>query len=240
MKISIQRDKSIEEFEISKSMTLLAALYEIKENQDASLTFSAGCRASVCGTCAVRVNGREVLSCAHKVQDGDVVEPLQYHPVLRDLKVDKNKAKETLLKSTAWLHESKEASLTHSDEKLTETQTDCILCDSCYSACPVYAVNPDFLGPFALTRAYRYSSDKREGDAKAIIDNIQSNGVWDCTLCGECTAVCPKGIDPKMDITMLRGTSLQFGHSDPSFATQSFGTPDFGGGGFGFDPNSGF
>jgi fumarate reductase iron-sulfur subunit len=162
-------------------------------------------------------------------------------PVLRDLKVDKNKAKETLVKSTAWLHDNQEASLTHSDEKFTETQTDCILCDSCYSACPVYAVNPDFLGPFALTRAYRYTSDKREKDVKSIIDNIQTNGVWDCTLCGECTAVCPKGIDPKMDITMLRGTSLQHGHSDPSFATQSFGTPDFGGGGgFGFDPNAGF
>ena len=234
MKIKIRRDKSIEEFELSKSMTLLAALYEIKESQDASLTFSAGCRASVCGTCSVRVNGREELACAYKIQEGDRVEPLQYHPVLRDLKVDKQKAKETLLKTTAWLHESKEATLSHADEKLTEKQTDCILCDSCYSACPVYAVNPDFLGPFALTRAYRYTSDKREGDAKAIIDNIQTNGVWDCTLCGECTAVCPKGIDPKMDITMLRGTSLQFGHSDPSFATQSFGTPDFGGGGFGF------
>jgi fumarate reductase iron-sulfur subunit len=230
MKINIQRDKSIEAFEVSRSMTLLAALYEIKENQDASLTFSAGCRASVCGTCAVRVNGREELACAYKIKDGDTVEPLQYHPLLRDLKVDKHKAKETLVKTAAWLHESKEASLTHSDEKLTEKQSDCILCDSCYSACPVYAVNPDFLGPFALTRAYRYTSDKREGDAKAVIDNIQTNGVWDCTLCGECTAVCPKGIDPKMDITMLRGTSLQFGHSDPSFATQSFGTPDFGGG----------
>ncbi len=235
MKIKIQRDKSIEEFEVSPSMTLLTALYEIKENQDASLTFMAGCRASVCGTCAVRVNGKEELACAYKIKGDELVEPLQYHLVLRDLKVDKNKAKETLVKTTAWLHESKEATLTHNDEKLTEKQTDCILCDSCYSACPVYAVNPDFLGPFALTRAYRYTTDKREGDAKAIIDNIQTNGVWDCTLCGECTAVCPKGIDPKMDITMLRGTSLQFGHSDPSFATQSFGTPDFG-----FDPNGGF
>ena len=235
MKISIQRDKTVESFNVSQGLTLLAALYEIKEHQDASLTFSAGCRASVCGTCAVRVNGKEVLSCAHKVQDGDLVEPLQYHPLLRDLKVDKHRAKKTLLNTEAWLHESKEAILTQDDEKLTEKQTDCILCDSCYSACPVYAVNPDFLGPFALTRAYRYTSDKREGDAKTIIENIQTNGVWDCTLCGECTAVCPKGIDPKMDITMLRGTSLQFGYSDPSFATQNFGTPDFG-----FDPNAGF
>jgi len=216
--------------------TLLKALSYIKASTDATLTFTAGCRASVCGTCAVRVNGKEELSCAYKVQDGDVVEPLNYHPVLRDLKVDKNKAKETLVNSTAWLQNFTEASLTPRDEKLSELQTDCILCNSCYSACPVYAVNPEFLGPFALTRAYRYSSDKREGDVKTIIDNIQSNGVWDCTLCGECTLACPKGIDPKMDITMLRGKSLRQGYTDPSF-TQSFGTADFG---FDFDPNSGF
>ena len=234
MQIHIKRDRDIESFKVSKALTLLAALYEIKETQDASLTFSAGCRASVCGTCAVRVNGKEQLSCAYKVQEGDTIEPLQYHPVLRDLKVDKTKAKETLHKTTAWLQSFTEATLTHKDEKLTETQTDCILCDSCYSACPVYAVNPDFLGPFALTRAYRYSTDKREGNLKAIIDNIQTNGVWDCTLCGECTAVCPKGIDPKMDITLLRGDSVHHGYSDPSFATQSFGTPDFSGG-FGFN-----
>ena len=242
MKITILRssDNTHQKYTLPEGeITLLNALTSIKATTDATLTFSAGCRASVCGTCAVRVNGKEELSCAYKVKDGDVVEPLQYHQVLRDLKVDKHKAKETLSKSTAWLHAGQEASLTHKDEKLSETQTDCILCDSCYSACPVYAVNPDFLGPFALTRAYRYSSDKRESDAKTIIDNIQTNGVWDCTLCGECTLACPKGIDPKMDITMLRGTSLQFGYEDPTFAQQSFGTPDFGGG-FGFDPNAGF
>ena len=219
----------------NKESTLLHALAEIKATQDATLTFTAGCRASVCGTCAVRVNGKEELACAYKVQEGDVVEPLNYHPVLRDLKVDKNKAKETLEKSTAWLQNFQETTLTPKDEKFTERQTDCILCDSCYSACPVYAVNPEFLGPFALTRAYRYTVDKRDSNAKNIIDNIQSNGVWDCTLCGECTLACPKGIDPKMDIMMLRGKSFQHGHKDPSFAQQSFGTPSFG-----FDPNSGF
>ena len=240
MKITIKRDRGFEEFQISKALTLLSALYEIKETKDATLTFGAGCRASVCGACSVRVNGKEELSCSYKVQDGDVVEPLAYHPVLRDLKVDKQKAKKTLLKTTAWLHNFKATNLTHKDEKLTERETDCILCDSCYSACPVYAVNPDFLGPFALARAYRYTLDKREDMPKEIIDNIQQNGVWDCTLCGECTAVCPKSIDPKMDITMLRGESVKYGYSDPSFTTQSFGTPDFGSGGFGFDPNAGF
>jgi len=202
---------------------LLNVLTYIKETQDATLTFSAGCRASVCGTCAVRVNGREELACAYKVKPGDIVEPIQYHPVLRDLKVDKKRTKETLRRGVTWLQKSKEASLTHEDEKKTEKQTDCILCNSCYSACPVMAVNPDFLGPFALTRAYRYTTDPREGDIKSTIDAIQTNGVWDCTLCGECTAVCPKDIDPKMDITMLRGTSTQYGYSDPNFSLMNFG-----------------
>ncbi|MEY3001840.1 MAG: hypothetical protein RLZZ428_215 [Pseudomonadota bacterium] len=223
----------------NEEMTLLKALTHIKATQDGTLTFGAGCRASVCGTCAVRVNGREELACAYKVQAEDKIEPLQYHPILRDLKVDKQPAQKTLQNTMAWLHQFQEASLEQHDEKKSETQTDCILCDSCYSACPVLAVNPDFLGPFALTRVYRYTIDKREKQTKSSIDAIQQNGVWDCTLCGACTMVCPKGIDPKMDITMLRSIAIQQGHSDPTFATQSFGTPDFGGG-FGFDPNGGF
>jgi len=237
--VSIRRDKTVESFEVSEGLTLLAALYEIKEKQDASLTFSAGCRSSVCGACAVRVNDKEVLACAHRTTEGDRIEPLRYHRVLKDLKVDKQSAKETLKRSEAWLHQNREVPLTPEEERKTERQSDCILCDSCYSACPVFAVNPNFLGPFALTRAYRYGEDKRENDAKSIIDTIQTDGIWDCTLCGECTAVCPKGIDPKMDITMLRSLSIQYGYSDPNFAAQSFGTPDFGGG-FGFDPNAGF
>ena len=237
MKITIQRFDETKEsrsdtvsFEIPRETTLLQALQHIKSTLDPTLTFKAGCRSGICGTCAVRVNGREELACAYKPREGDRIEPLQYHPVLRDLVVDRGKALETLRRSTAWLHESRPVPVTIEEEKRIETQSDCILCDSCYSACPVLAVNPDFLGPFALTRAYRYTADPREGDIKSTIDQIQNNGVWDCTLCGECTAVCPQGIDPKMDITMLRSTSIQHGYSDPNFGTMNFG----------FDPNSGF
>ena len=242
MQISILRSESQNPQSYTledKEQTLLSALVEIKANQDTTLTFSAGCRASVCGTCAVRVNGKEELACAYKIKEGDVVEPLQYHPVLRDLKVDKQDAKKTLSRSKAWLEHYQDANLTPKDEQSTQRQSDCILCDSCYSACPVFAVNPDFLGPFALTRAYRYTIDKRESEHKPMLDAVQSNGIWDCTLCGECTLACPKGIDPKMDITMLRGDAVQAGYEDPSFAQGSFGGPDFGGG-FGFDPNAGF
>jgi len=213
-----------------KKTTLLQALSQIKATEDATLTFASSCRASVCGTCAVRVNGKEVLACAYIIQEGDLIEPLAYHTVLRDLKVNKQESKKTLKNAQAWLHHTQESSLDSKDEALSERQTNCILCDSCYSACPVYAVNPDFLGPFALTRAYRYAIDKRENANKEILNNIQDNGVWDCTLCGECTIACPKGIDPKMDIMLLRGLSVKEGYNDPSFAQMNFG----------FDPNAGF
>ncbi|MCB4782479.1 MAG: 4Fe-4S dicluster domain-containing protein [Sulfurovum sp.] len=225
-------------YKVSSKQTLLAALYEIKETQNASLTFNAGCRASVCGTCAMRVNGREVLACAYKPKEGDFIEPLAYHTKVRDLKVDKRTTLDTLVKAKAWLHHYNETTqLTPKDEYLTERQSDCIMCESCYSACPVFAVNSSFIGPFALTRAYRYVEDRREKSTTYIIDAIQNNGVWDCTLCGECTIACPKGIDPKNDIVMLRTKSVQQGYSDPNFSF-GFGTPDFGRD-FGFDPSTG-
>lgn len=210
-------------YEIPEGMTLLQALQHIKATIDPTLSFKAGCRSGICGVCSVRVNGKEELSCAYKPKEGDHIEPLQYHKLLRDLLIDKNPTKATLQKTAAWLHQSKPATITILEEKRTETQSDCILCNLCYSACPVLAVNESFLGPFALTRAYRYTADPREGEIKSTIDAIQTNGIWDCTLCGECTAVCPQGIDPKMDITMLRGTSSHYGYNDPNFTAMSFG-----------------
>ena len=227
MHIKINRQNEIVEFEIPlENSTLLKALYYIKNNLDNTLTFSSNCRSSVCGTCAMRVNDKEVLACSYKVADGDLVEPLKYHEVQRDLKVNKQKVRETLKASTAWLQSPQKATISQEDVAKSEKQTDCILCDSCYSACPVLAVNPDFMGPFALTRVYRYSTDAREANLASSIANVQNNGIWDCTLCGECTAVCPQSIDPKMDITMLRATSAQLGYSDPNFQAMDFG---FGG-----------
>jgi fumarate reductase iron-sulfur subunit len=84
--------------------------------------------------------------------EGDVLEPLRYHEVQRDLKVNKQKARETLKTSMAWLQETQKVEIKEEQVALTEKQSDCILCDSCYSACPVLEVNPNFIGPFALTR----------------------------------------------------------------------------------------
>ena len=223
MKVSIKREESFVEFEVNaQEGTLLEALEVIKTTLDATLSFSSGCRSSVCGSCAMRVNGKEVLACSYKVQEGDVVEPLNNVPVIRDLVVDMDKAYATNAKAKAWLSSyNQEAQLNHEDEQINALQSDCILCGSCYSACPVYAVNGEFLGPFALTRVWKYVSDKREAEAKSKIDTIQTNGVWDCTLCNECSVVCPQGISSKADIEKLRMKSSQQGYMDPNFG--SFG-----------------
>jgi len=234
MKISIKRESLHVEYDVSlEDATLLELLNEIKTKVDATLAYSSGCRSSVCGSCAVRVNGREVLACSYKAEDGDIIEPLLNTPLERDLVVNMDKAYSFNAKAKAWqstiaLH----VELNDEDEKRNALQSDCILCGSCYSACPVYAVNEEFLGPFSLTRVWRYVSDKREENPKDKIDNIQSDGVWDCTLCNACTLVCPQGISSKSDIEKLRARSVMFGYSDPSFA--SFG------GGFGFDGSPSF
>jgi fumarate reductase iron-sulfur subunit len=215
------------------SCTLLEALYYIKEKVDPTLTFNSGCRSEVCGSCAVRVNGREVLACGYKPKEGDTIEALSKTNILKDLVVDHQKAHETLKRVKSWLeHPAVPESMEPEDEKRIEKQSDCILCSSCYSVCPVLEVDGAFLGPFALTRAYRYTSDSRCKDPKERIDAVQEKGVWDCTLCGECTAVCPQGIDPKMDIMMLRSQSTAYGYSDPSFDSQ--GDDMFSGG---FNPD---
>ncbi len=237
MKLSIKRKvtepelrEELVDYEVDlEGATLLAMLSEIKTKQDATLSFASGCRSSVCGSCAVRVNGAEQLSCAYKPKEGDVIEPLRNMEVIRDLVVDAEKAQMMNLRAHAWSSDNSEnITVSMEDEKRNEVQSDCILCGSCYSACPVYEANPEFLGPFALTRSWRYVTDVREEDTAEKIETIQTNGIWDCTLCGECVPVCPQGIAPKADIDMLRAKSGIMGFMDPAFSAGFGGGLDFG------------
>ena len=110
-----------------------------------------------------------------------------------------------------------------------------VLCNSCFSSCPVYDIKGDFIGPFALSRALRYVNDEKLESNDEIISSIQTDGIWDCTLCSACTLVCPQGIDPKADIIQLQNISVQKGYTNPNFQNFSFDfNDDFGGG---FNPN---
>ncbi|MBD3795145.1 MAG: succinate dehydrogenase/fumarate reductase iron-sulfur subunit [Epsilonproteobacteria bacterium] len=223
MKISIQKTDEIKSYELSDGLNFLKALFQIKESQDNSLTFSSGCKSGVCGACAMMLDGKEVLACQTSLSSSDVfLEPLRYHEVQRDLKVNHQSIHKKLQMAKSWLNTPQKATITQNDVELTKVESDCILCHSCYSACPVLAVNENFLGPFVLSRVYRYSLDKREEDIKSSIDLIQLHGIWDCTLCGECTVACPQNIDPKMNILALRSNSAMLGYSDPNMMTMSF------------------
>jgi len=239
MKLKIQRFKEskeeayIEEFSASSNQTVLNTLIEVKMKHDKALSFRCGCRTGVCGSCAVKVNGVEKLACKTLIRENDLIEPLNNAKVIKDLIVSLSHEEIFLKNTKTFLKELNKEEISSKDEKQIDLQSTCILCQSCFSSCPVYQVNEDFLGPYALTRALRYVDDKKELDKKSILENIQKNGVWDCTLCGNCTIVCPQFIDPKTDIMNLRMKSVQEGYEDKSIiAYDSFDT--------GFDPMGGF
>ena len=227
--------ESIDTFEVENT-NLLKALIEIKTKKDNSLTFRCGCKSGVCGSCAIRVNGVEKLACKTNISQNDLIEALKNSNILKDLVV--NVSHETLLieKTKSYISEIEKFNISQKDIKNIDLQSNCILCNSCYSSCPVYDVNKEFLGPFALTRALRYVNDKKNAHSLDIVDSIQSNGIWDCTLCSACTLVCPQGIDPKADIMLLQNISVQNGYSNPYTQTMDFGmnfNDDFSG----FNPN---
>lgn len=231
MEITIKRSSNgeFQSYNVElENVTLLTLLNHIKTKIDPSLTYSHGCRSGVCGSCAVRVDGREVLMCEYKPAGGERVEPIRNASVVRDLVVDSSHVGRCNSAASAWSEGAQEDAVAEEAMHGIETQSDCILCASCYSACPVYAVNPDFIGPFALTRVWRYVNDPREADTAGKMAAVQTNGIWDCTLCGECVPVCPQGIAPKMDITMLRTKASMMGYTDPNAAAIFGGGLDFG------------
>jgi len=231
MNLTIQRSSNNEqqiytvEFE---NVTLLTVLNHIKTKIDPTLTYSHSCRSGVCGSCAVVVNGTEVLACEYKPLDGDVVEPMRNMNVIRDLVVDADDVSRFNTTAHTWSEGSVSQNVSAHDMESIERQSDCILCSSCMSACPVYAINPDFIGPFALTRTWRYVSDAREEKSDEKIAAVQINGIWDCTLCGQCVPVCPQNIAPAQDIRMLRTKSGVMGYMDPNMANMFGGGLDFG------------
>lgn len=224
---------------VEKIDILLNSLIYIQENLDPSLGFKYNCKSGVCGTCSLRVNGVERLACSCKIKDNDIVEPLKSVPQIKDLIVDgANIAQKISLVDTS-LYDTDDNEITQESIELIDVESNCILCNACYSSCPVYEYNKEFIGPFALTRAYKYYMDSK--DKEDTINNnkklevLQSNGIWDCTLCSNCSMVCPQAIDIKGDIQKLQNISMQNGFENPYMQNQSndFDTSfDFG-----FNPN---
>lgn len=216
----------------TSNQNLLSVLFEIKRTKNRSLSFRSGCKSGVCGSCAVLVNGVETLACKKTINDKDIVTPLKNLEVIKDLIVNKNNQDISLITAKAHLQQKSQTLVSSIDEKMIDIESNCILCNSCFSSCPVYTINSKFIAPFALMRNYRYVHDVKEDKINDKLEAVQTNGIWDCTLCGNCNMVCPSHIDIKGDIEKLRNKSAQFGYNNPNMNMRFNTNLDFG-----FNPN---
>ncbi|MBA2778589.1 succinate dehydrogenase/fumarate reductase iron-sulfur subunit [Billgrantia kenyensis] len=193
------------EVPVDDSTSLLDALNHVKEELDSSLSYRWSCRMAICGSCGVMVNGIPKLGCKTFLRDypDEVrIEPLAHFPVRRDLMVDMEIFLEHLAAVKPWLID--EASNAAEPNRQTPAQlarykqfANCINCGLCYSACPQFGLNPEFLGPAAIALAHRYNLDSRDhGKAQRMPELNRHEGVWSCTFVGFCSEVCPKHVDP--------------------------------------------
>ena len=194
--------------------TVLDALVAIRRGQDPSLTVRHSCLHGSCGTCGLRVNGREVLACVTRLAGLDtpvVVEPLAGLPVLGDLVVDMEDLYRRLEPVGRPLVRASERAGKNDAkagpgpvlEALTRFE-DCLECGLCLSACPV-AGDPRFLGPAALAAAERVLEEPRDTDPRAVLGLVDdAHGAWRCHAAFECSEVCPAGVDPGGAIMRLR------------------------------------
>jgi len=205
-----QSAPTFQEYEVpvQKDWVILDALNHVKDRIDGSLSFRWSCRMGVCGSCGMTVNGVPKLTCATFLTDyapGPVrVEPLRNFPVIRDLIVDLGDFMRKLVSVKPWLVRKEEKPISEGEYRQSPAELDaykqfsmCINCMLCYSACPIYGLDPKFVGPAALALAQRYNLDSRDQGGPERMEELSTHeGVWGCTFVGECTKVCPKNVDP--------------------------------------------
>jgi succinate dehydrogenase iron-sulfur subunit len=216
---------------VDESMVVLDALNYIKTHIDGSLSYRWSCRMGICGSCGMMVNGTSKLTCNAFLRDywprPVVVEPLTNFPIIRDLVIDMEDFMHKLKAIKPWIIRKDELPLGAGEHRQTNRQIDdyrqfseCINCMLCYSACPVYGLNNEFLGPAAIALARRYNLDSRDQGLKERLPVIgETEGIWECSFVGECSVVCPKGVDPAKAIQQTKlDTALRFvvpfGNSD--------------------------
>ena len=201
---------TFDEYEVPclKDWVVLDGLNHIKDHLDGTLSYRWSCRMGICGSCGMTVNGEPKLTCATFLTDyapGPVrVEPLRNFPVIRDLVVDIGDFMRKLVRVKPWIVRQVEKPLAEGEYLQTPEALDeykqfsmCINCMLCYAACPIYGLDPKFIGPAAIALAQRYNLDNRdEGSADRMTVLSEHEGIWGCTFVGECTRVCPKNVDP--------------------------------------------
>src|SRR3954451_8306387 len=200
--------------------SVLDGILQAKDREDGSIGIRCSCRAAICGSCGVRINGKPNLACHTHLDkafetapDGViVVEPMGNMPVVKDLIVNMDSVHwKKIRRVTPWLlpeGEPPEREYIVAPEAMIDVTQSmaCIQCGVCVSDCLSMEVDPLFIGPAALAKAYRFVGDPRDGQTEERLNDLAQDphGIYDCTHCFNCIEVCPKGVAPMNQIMRLR------------------------------------
>jgi len=228
--------------ELDPTLSVLDGLLQAKDRDDGSLSVRCSCRAAICGSCGVKINGQSTLACLTQIgeaaefanraekaagspdapqsaqPDGDgpakpiVIEPMGNMPVIKDLVTDMESTHWTKIRRvTPWLlpegDPPERERIVPPESMVDITQTiACIQCGACVSSCLSMEVDPDFIGPAALAKAYRFVGDPRDVEGRERLYDLAQDphGIYDCTHCFSCVDACPKGVAPMDQIMRLR------------------------------------
>ncbi|MUM65495.1 succinate dehydrogenase/fumarate reductase iron-sulfur subunit [Acidianus infernus] len=203
---------------VDRFTQMTEVLRRIKTEQDPTLAYRASCHMAVCGSCGMKINGEPRLACktlaldmVKKYGKNEItIEPMDYFPVIKDLIVDWTDFYNRMFKVKPRLYPSKEVLEGKAEHRLKpEDQRElwkfeqCIWCGLCVSACPSVKNDPEFLGPAAHAKGYRFLADPRD----TIFDErlkILIDSAWRCTYCYQCFNVCPRDIEPVTTIKKTR------------------------------------
>ena len=212
------------EVEAPEWACLLDVLDIIKDTRDGTLSYRKSCRMMICGSCGMRMDGRAVLACKERMKPivdrghVPVISAMGNMPVLKDLVVDMDPFWSKVRSVKPWLDPGydevaeKERIVSQQAMNVIHKEALCIMCGCCVSECNSMESDPDFLGPAALAKGFRFVGDPREQDQISRLDKLnEEHGIWDCTRCYFCNERCPKGVDPRDAIAKLGAESMNEG-----------------------------
>jgi succinate dehydrogenase / fumarate reductase iron-sulfur subunit len=195
------------QLEIDPKERVLDALHKIKWDQDGTLTFRRSCAHGICGSDAMRINGKNRLACKTLIKDLNpekpiTVEAIKGLTVLKDLVVDMEPFFQAYRDVMPFLitkdtnEPTRERLQSAEDRERFDDTTKCILCAACTSSCPVFWNDGQYFGPAAIVNAHRFIFDSRDeaGEQRLEILN-DKDGVWRCRTTFNCTDACPRGIE---------------------------------------------
>jgi succinate dehydrogenase / fumarate reductase, iron-sulfur subunit len=206
--------------ELEPHRSVLEGILQARARFDGSIGIRCSCKAAICGSCGVRINGQPGLAChthldraASAARDGVIeVEPMGNMPVLKDLIVDMDAVHwKKIQRVTPWLINKepipeREYIVPHEAMVDVTQSMACIQCGACVSDCLSMEVDPEFIGPAALAKAYRFVGDPRDAEQYDRLKDLAEDpaGLYDCTHCFKCIEACPKGVAPMSQIMRLR------------------------------------